>query len=81
MNNEDIENAISPDSIAEKLLPCPFCGQSEFFRVANNSWGRIWVSVKCDGCGAQGSDVPLTEEEFDNQDFKAVYANWQNRTA
>lgn len=77
---DEFENEMPPDTITEKLLPCPFCGRNEFFRDVRNFDGEIWVQVKCDGCGATGSDFRLTEEQFENQDFGAIYDNWQNRT-
>ena len=67
----------------EELKPCPFCG------CAANGWcngkgaphGCLWITVKCDMCGASvtGGISKEWEKPFESVAWNKAVTKWNNR--
>ena len=45
------------DTVSDKLLPCPFCGNQPIWYRIGNEYSRLQkVVIKCEKCGIQRID-------------------------
>lgn len=60
--------------MAEKLLPCPFCGSANVAQGASRDRISVWCF-----CGARGPDVPFPEHCDPVPQIEKCHELWNRR--
>lgn len=61
-----------------KLMPCPFCGSSDFLEIREYAAGALGGFVECNECGARGNIVQLPDGLSTIERNELVAKDWDD---